>query len=322
MTHKIKDLNRRNLSFANSKIREVLPEYFVDTYPNIITFLEKYYEYLEGDYVDSFKEDIVDLLVSRDIQQADLDKVDLLFSEIASDINSGSFFGDPRIMGTLLAKFYRVKGSRNSIEGFFRGFYGEEVEVEYPKKQMFIVGESQIGYESLKFIQNNALYQIFSILIKSPIALSDYGDLYKRLVHPAGFYFASLLQIVSLGNSVPVPQEAPSPLDSGEALLIAGTASISYDIPTTEMIALIDENGVLYRARLSSPDILNDYDDASSDILALNGAYRSIAEWMSPNSFKFDDSADSIGPDFSLNFETMDNNHYSSYSDSANSFTF
>src|SRR6056300_476271 len=258
MTHKIKDLNRRNLSFANSKIREVLPEYFVDTYPNIITFLEKYYEYLEGDYVDSFKEDIVDLLVSRDIQQADLDKVDLLFSEIASDINSGSFFGDPRIMGTLLAKFYRVKGSRNSIEGFFRGFYGEEVEVEYPKKQMFIVGESQIGYESLKFIQNNALYQIFSILIKSPIALSDYGDLYKRLVHPAGFYFASLLQIVSLGNSVPVPQEAPSPLDSGEALLIAGTASISYDIPTTEMIALIDENGVLYRARLSSPDILND----------------------------------------------------------------
>ena len=92
MTHKVQDLNRRNLSFSKSKVREVLPEYFVESYPNIVTFLEKYYEYLEAENDDSFKRQINQLFVLRDPDQVDLDKLDYILQEIGNGLKSASFF--------------------------------------------------------------------------------------------------------------------------------------------------------------------------------------------------------------------------------------
>ena len=66
MINPAEDLERRNLSFSQSKVREVLPEYFQESYPNLLLFLEKYYEYLEGENRDSFKTQINNLFVSRD----------------------------------------------------------------------------------------------------------------------------------------------------------------------------------------------------------------------------------------------------------------
>ena len=38
-------------------------------------------------------------------------------------------------------------------------FYGIDVEVDYPKKDVFTVGSSEIGADSIKFLTNNELYQ-------------------------------------------------------------------------------------------------------------------------------------------------------------------
>ena len=45
MVKTLTDFNRRDVDFRGAKVREVLPEYFQQDYPSIVTFMEKYYEF-------------------------------------------------------------------------------------------------------------------------------------------------------------------------------------------------------------------------------------------------------------------------------------
>lgn len=313
MAHKVKDLNRRDLSFSRSKIREALPEYFQTEYPNLIRFLEVYYEFMEGEDAKAFKTDVNNLFVARDPQQAELEYLDNLIYEIGNGLKSSSFFANPRLMATLLSQFYRVKGSLNSAEGFFRGFFGQEVQIEYPKNQMFIVGESEIGYESLKFIQNNGLYQVFSILIKSGLAVADYIDLYKTFVHPAGFYFLGQLAIQAQGELLPTTPGIPDPLESDEGVRIINevflNVALGGNVGGDNVTAIIDSGAGSFRVRLN--DYITVYQDYT--VAQIDHYYQSIAELLTPNSFTFDDSGDSYSPHMSMTFETMDNDMFTRY---------
>ena len=296
MTHKVQDLNRRNLSFSRSKVKEVLPEYFADAYPNLVTFLEKYYEYLEGENASSFKTEINNLFVARDPDQVDEDKLDYILQEVGNGLKSASFFDNPRLMTSLLSRFYRVKGSLNSIEGFFRGFFGQEVTIEYPKNQMFIVGNSEIGYDSQKFIQNNKLYQIFSILIKSAIATAEYNDLYLKFVHPAGFYFAGQVELEGTRSF------GLEGLFGADSILPKDVAAVIYsDVGTFGMTSLNTELTALYDSDANST---NDYRISISEYVEkykyltidqMNKFYTRNEEILTPNSFTFDDSGTGTG---------------------------
>ena len=312
MTHKVQDLNRRNISFSTSKVKEVLPEYFAESYPNLVTFLEKYYDYLEGENTSSFKREINNLFVARDPGQVDLDKLDFILREIGNGTKSSNFFQNPRLMTQLLARFYRVKGSLNSIEGFFRGFFGEEIVVEYPKRNMFIVGESEIGYESLKFIQDNRLYQIFSILIKTALSNIEYNDLYLRFVHPAGFYYASQVTLENQSAFNFLGSRLDSVRDEGSTVttVFSDPSGFSFNTNFAQETGLLESDGVIYRSNIDQT--LADFDG-----VVLDRFYSTIDQVITPNSFTFDDSSNSFGPDMSLTIETMDNNMFTIYLDSS-----
>ena len=63
------------------------------------------------------------------------------------------------------------------MEEFFRLFFQQKAEVEYGKESIFTIGDSasQIGVESLKFIQNNELFQTFGLLIKTGISVNNWN---------------------------------------------------------------------------------------------------------------------------------------------------
>lgn len=312
MTYRIEDLNRRNINFASDKIRELLPEHFQSEYPNLISFLETYYEHLNSVTDDGFKAEINNLFAARDIEQTTLEHLDQLIEEIGNGLQVASFFKEPRLMIKLLSSFYRSKGTLVSIEGFFRSFYNTEVLVEYPKKQIFIVGESQIGSESNRFLTDNKLYQIFSILIKSGISVADYQDLYKKFVHPAGFYFAGQIELeseFSLGlNTAPGVE---NPLDSSSVSgIIASEAQIEPIGRFEQITGLVDSSdGRQIRIELNQEISL--FDDFASN--TVDGIYENIADIITPNSFTFDDSANTTGPDMSSTLENMDNNIFTRY---------
>ena len=186
------DYDRLEISFHKNLVKEVLPEYFTSDYPNLITFLESYYDFLDSG--DNFGALINDLYTIRDIEAASLKQLDNMFREFAMGM-SQSFFKNPREILRNFARFYRVKGTKYSSEGFFRGFFNEDVEVVYPKRDIFHLNDSahvlSAEEESTSVLQDGGAFQILSIMLKAPLSFETYKDLYKKFVHPAGFFLSS-----------------------------------------------------------------------------------------------------------------------------------
>ena len=340
MTHSLKDLNRRNLDFNISDVKSVLPEYFQGEYGtdsgSLIKLLETYYDFLDSSGKNSFKTEIGNVISARDISQTDTDYLDELIKEIGNGLQSSSFFENPRLMARLLPEFYSTKGSTNATEGFFRGFFGEEVTIEHPKDQLLFVGgkdssgiQGQIGFDFNHRIKDNGQFQIFSILIKSGLSTSDYSTLYQKFAHPAGFNFAG--QLVTDGQGIlSLTGTGEDPLEEDDDLVLAtglGDGALTLLGSFSQMTAIFDsvgDNGDpniagVFRASLS--DVISKYQTVT--VGNLRNAYGTIDNLFNANSFTFDDSdrADSAGNasiDMSFTTETMDNDMFTRYlSDSA-----
>ena len=315
--------NRRPRNFLHRKVREALPEFFTQDYPNLVTFLEKYYDYLDSDGASSFDYKLRKIYQTRDTQETSSDLLKFIIQEIAGG-NTGGNFIDPSFYAQRINELHRTKGSRFSIEEFFRAFFQQNVEVEYPKKDIFTIGYdlagplSRIGAESNKFIRNNALYQVFSILIKSPISQTTWIELYKKFVHPAGFHIAGTVttDTEAVGNASALIAEVDS-----ASRVVEGIGITSALAPFTQMTGLIDSNGTPVRVGLDQK--VSVYQSLTST--QLQGFYRNMEELITPNSFTFDDSgqgkdfvgalgdsAEAAAPDFSLTLETMDNAQFDS----------
>ena len=243
-------------------------------------------------------------------------------NELAANLETGGNFSDTRFALRRLAQFLRLKGSRFSAEEFFRLFFQNKAEVVYGKESIFNIGDSAstIGTESLKFIQNNALFQTFGLQLKVPIDVSKWNELFKKFVHPAGFYYEG--QVVSdTEASLSLTAPLSIPLDSAATAgpSLSAEAFLPFSIPFVQETVLIDSNGTDVRVGLNQ--LVNVYQSLTTT--ELEKFYSSIDELIGVNSFTFDDSdiRDSAGgatPDFSLSTETMDNDMFTRYlSDSA-----
>ena len=313
--------DRRNKNLLVRKVSEALPEHITSDFTTFVKFLETYYEQLDSDGTTSFGNDIRQLFQSRDIGSTP--QLNSLISEIAAGLPNGDNFTTPRYAARRLAELQRNKGTRFSIEEFFRLFFQDRITVEYPKDSLFIVGAgdssvpaSLIGPESLKVIQNGQLYQVFSILIKTALSSNTWEELYKKFIHPAGFFYAGQITSdteanLNLGLMPNVIEDSsPGPKIIGEAL----TAPIA---PFAQLTALIDSDG----------DTNNDYRVGVDQLVSvyqnltmqdLEKFYSSTSQLITPNSFTFDDSnirdsAANATPDFSLVTETMDNEIFGNY---------
>lgn len=193
------DNNRRDLSFRDRhSIREVLPEYFSSTYPKFLSFLEAYYEF-EHDPI-SPAHLIHELFESKDISATDIKLLNFIEDELLLGEQYFQGFQDKRAAAKVSNVLYRSKGTLFSMQQFFRMFYGLNPDIEYPKKYIFTVGESEIGSESQRFILNDKIYQQYAILIKIGLPISEWRDTYKLFVHPAGMYLGAEVQLFGLGD--------------------------------------------------------------------------------------------------------------------------
>ena len=318
MSHNISHLNRVPVNFHTSKVREVLPEHFPTEYPNLVEFLESYYDYMEADDA-GFTYLLNTLYQARDLNTTLLSQLDNIFDEIALGLNSSDFNINPRLVAKLFANFYREKGSANSAKLFFRGFFNEEVDIVYPKNNMFIVNESRLGPDSLRYIQDDKRYQIHSILIKSGVSLAKWETLFKRFVHPSGFYLAGDIVVegtVNLGLAdMPI-----SILDSNAGVIsfesMASVASLTFQ-PMTLILA-DDADSDVYSERINPYRSLNDF-GGSLTLAQFDDQYNSFIEFQDENGPRFDQDSDGIivSVDFSNSVETMDQTNFD-YLDSTN----
>ena len=302
MAHKIKDIGRRDVNFINDRVTDVLPEYFQSEYPEIIQFLDHYYDYLDSDH--NFGDEIKGLFKVRDITESHIEHLNSMIAELGSGLQKGDIFKDPRFTARRFADHYRNKGSRFSTEEFFRAFFGEEVEVIYPKNDMFTVGEDQIGYDSQKYIQDYARYQIFSVLLRVGLGVPTYRALYKKCVHPAGFYFEG--EVATEGNANLNVNEMPISIPDTIENSIVGRATMT-PLAQTNITGLVDSDTTTFR--YSIDELASKYADLSVNQLS---AYYQIDELIDPNSPTLDDS-DTIVSLMSTTSETMDEDIFRRY---------
>ena len=303
--------NRKAIDFRTSRVNDVLPDYFKEDYPNLIKFLDYYYDFMDSDGTHAFNSEIYELFRSKDIEATSLTLLDNIFKEIGLG-TSQNYFSNPRQVAAFLAKFYRIKGSLYSAEGFFRAFFDEQPTISYPKENIFIVSESKIGTESQRFIINNDIYQIFSILIKSSRPVSQWKDLYKRFAHPAGWNFAGQVQIEGIGDLIDSAGMPVSVPDEGANLFSVDNSASFTPSPFTSISAIYPDGADADsdNERIDLNATIDIYDSAT--IATLDGMYDNIEDVIDLTSPTMDEDSDGSVKPIKLSnvFERMDKDNF------------
>ena len=303
MGHKVDDTlrddNRRELAFATGRdVEKVLPDHFKTEYPKLVSFLKEYFHFEDSDGSPSRL--VNDLFYARDINQVD----ESLLSYIEDELLLGQAYFEGFLDKRTAAKFshnlYSTKGTKFSIQQFFRMFYGIDVEVDYPKKDVFTVGSSEIGAESIKFLTNNELYQTFAIRIISELSQKDWERPYKLFVHPAGMFVGSEVRLENTGLL-----NTSSPLslvdsDAGSIDVVGfNTALFSQVNQTTpEITGLLDSGGTTLRVIIDD-NLVNSL--ATVSLPDLEKQYRTMRAAELRTSPTFDLDSDGVGTLTTLN---------------------
>ena len=315
----LKDNNRRNLSVHDyHSVREVLPAYFLEEYPKLVSFLEAYYEWDNSSEAPSRL--IHDLFLNRDITATDLSNLSFIEDELLLGQQYFEGFQNKRSAAKYSNTLYRSKGTLFSIEQFFRSFFSISPDVVYTKENIFNIGEttSLIGPESLKYLIDDKLYQKYALLVKAPIPISEWKEAYKLFVHPAGMYIGGEVQIVS--------ENVNDLLVMPDAILADNLNPVFEGVATTSITAQLDITGLRPRGVFLDSEVrvnvntqVEEYTNYTIEEIGRN--YDTIEEWIGTNSPTFDeDSAigDPYAPRMSTELDTFDEVNYIWYdSDSA-----
>lgn len=316
----LRDINRRELNFTGSTVRETLPEYMLEAYPKLVALLNAYYDDLDAQ--DGFGRKLKDLPLTRDIGQTPKENLTFIEDELLLGQNYLEGILDARTGAELSNNYYRTKGTKYSIERFFRSFFGTDPEVIYGKDLVFEVGNTIIGPNSGKYILNDKVYQFWGLLIKTDIAQSEWLDLYKLFAHPGGMYVGSEVQIISTNadisfDDMPIsvpPSELDDILQGRATIAPRGLTSISGIIHSDQTDIRIDLD--TYRIE-DFIDSANDSDIYSTVDYAVTH-YKTITDMIAETSATMDEDSDNGTAILMSNVhETMDTEEFKYYTDSA-----
>jgi len=277
------DLNRRVIPLQRRRVTETLPEFFLAEYPKFVTFLEKYYDFLDSSGQYSFNNKIEQLFATRDVDQTPDNLFDLLGKELGANLASTNIFEDKRYSIRRFGELYRNKGTAKGLEQFFRSFYQVEPSIEFPKEKVFNVGSSTIGIDGQFVLQDHRRFQTLSIAYKTPLDISTWRELYLKYAHPAGFHLAADVSLIGIGSANFQTPQVEFDSDAG-VITFEETASLTATIPFNQLTTLnTDSDGIVYRANPN--ENVEKYEDLT--LVALDSIYENLAQIFTPNSFKF-----------------------------------
>lgn len=319
----LSDRGRRELSFSDHhKVKELLPGHFLEDYPKLVSFLEHYMEFEDDSRSPTSL--INKLFESRDITAADISLLTFIEDELLLGEQYFEGFQNKRAAARYSNTFYRSKGTLFSLQQFFRSFFDISPDIEYTKKFVFNIGESPIGPESIRFIQDDKLYQQYALRVKAELPLSKWNEAYKLFAHPAGIYLGAEVQATDISNnSIVTAPDAIKANNLDKIVLEVGT--VAPLIPTNNHVEVtglvfqrfgfpfgtgasqtVDSNEVFHRIKL--PGQFDDI-DSNLSIEQLDRQYDTIKELVGTKTPTFDET-DSAGdtrtPRFSSVQDTFD----------------
>ena len=155
-----------------------------DGIDGLVSFLEDYYEYIN-------QKDQPTNIINRISHEHDIDVIDTAYldylkKEIARDIPNSDVLENRQLFRNIV-QFYKARGSQDSIRIFFKLFFDEEVNVEYPSERVFSTSAGRKSYVSYdNRLHNGDRWQNYSYVINSGISYDRWNRAYLKLVHPSG----------------------------------------------------------------------------------------------------------------------------------------
>lgn len=156
---------------------------------------------------------------AMDIDKNAQNYLELMQKEIAAVIPRDITVNKRNLYKTII-DYYKVRGTSDSIEIFFRLLFNDRVEVERPYDKTLIPSSGNWdinpslpkggayldhkGFLSYDIkIHDSLRYQRFSYLIKTGQNVSTWENVFNRLVHPAGFkFFGEILLLIELTKAI------------------------------------------------------------------------------------------------------------------------
>ena len=193
------------------KVTSIVPEHIQLDRPQLMTFLEAYYDFLqEPDQPGYFMKN---LPVHRNIDDTADIFLELLQRELATPIPE-TIIANKRKLYKNITDIYLSKGATPSFESLFKLIFNDEIELYFPRVD--ILKPSDAKYDAVndrwlgddgklsvkKFIQDSRFYQSFSYVIRTGQTIDNWRDVVKKLLHPAGFAFFGEVTIFSQATGV------------------------------------------------------------------------------------------------------------------------
>ena len=161
------------LSVANSRPRNIESVNVNSLYPealrkdaaSLISFIERYYEYLNQNGFPSGE--ISNITREKDIDIASDAYLTEIKNLIARNIPNSRVI-DKVTLYRIIANYYRTRGSEDSVHSFFKIFFGEIVDVIFPRDYLFDlsggVGKwAKIDLNSLRTVNTNPNYNTIEV---------------------------------------------------------------------------------------------------------------------------------------------------------------
>lgn len=312
------DIGRREPNIREYVVEDALSQHIVESYPKFVSFLQEYFKFEET--VESPSHLIQELFYTRDVTQTDLELLSYIEDELLLGQAYFEGFTDKRAAAKYSSTLYKSKGTKYSIQQFFRTFFNVDPDVVYTKRQIFNVGESIIGAESQRYLTDDKLYQQYALLIKTELSVSQWRKPYKLFVHPAGMYLGAEVQLVGQFDLNIEEQPFPGLKDIPE-FEVEGIASMGRDA-ISSMTGLFNFNAPdgttqLFRTNLGSESTYpnpggNDINDLQNiTIEEVANLYSTMGEYLEADAPTFDEDTDTQGSGMGLSStETIDQDKF------------
>ena len=144
------DLGRRNLNLRQYETEAVLSGWIVEQYPKLVALLSEYYHFEEEEISPSRLID--ELFVTRDITQTDIHLLSYIEDELLLGESYFEGFIDKREAAKYSSTLYRSKGTKYSIQQFFRTFFGIDPDIIYTKNDRFMLNAPQEEVTTVNFL--------------------------------------------------------------------------------------------------------------------------------------------------------------------------
>jgi hypothetical protein len=168
-----KHSTRFNIS---SEVSTSLPEHVTYNSPDLEVFLQKFLEFMETENKSLFYLNTIE--ENRDIDLTGEEFLSRIQNEIGQPVPR-EFTAEPRLLYKHLTELYRSRGTKDSIKAFFRFFYDDEVEIYFPKDDLFAPSDGKWSDQTDDILLNHANYTpsyVFTITGSATDTISGRDD--------------------------------------------------------------------------------------------------------------------------------------------------